>query len=115
MDGSLKNKVSLKDKDKSYDLLDAGRRQGSDGKTITERLAQGESRLRGPDRQKLKYLHLTLPAAAFHAGRTTIFFESDAERYTADAAKKPAENAEKADKPGDADSAKDMPKGKAKK
>jgi hypothetical protein len=115
MDGKLKKLVSLKDKDKSYELLDERIASKGDGKTISADWLLVNLIFQAPTNEKLKYLHLTLPAAAFQAGSGKIYLQINASDITAAAAKKPAENAEKSDTPGDADSAKDAPKGKAKK
>ena len=67
-DESLKKKVSLKDdQDKSYELLEQVAAEGSDGKTITENWINVHLVFQAPTNKKLKFLHLTLPSAAFQA------------------------------------------------
>ncbi|MGA2257567.1 MAG: DUF4339 domain-containing protein [Thermoguttaceae bacterium] len=75
-DDSLKKKVLLKDdQNKSYALLDQVVPSGSDGKMITEKWSKVQLVFQAPADTKLKYLHLTLPAAAFHVDGNMIYYE----------------------------------------
>ena len=75
-DASLKKKVSLKDdKGTPYDLLEQVADKDSDGKAITERRIKVQLVFEGPNVKALKFLRLTLPAAAFHVDGTLIGYE----------------------------------------
>ena len=69
--------LSLKDDDdKTYDLLEQVA-EGRDGKTITENWMKVYLVFDVPTDKELKFLHLTLPTAAFQADGPLIGFEID--------------------------------------
>ncbi len=87
-DDSLRNKVSLKDdRNRSYDLLDQVPGNAGDGKTITKDWLIVDLVFDAPTSTNLKFLHLALPASAFHAGGATIRFEINPNDIRSGAAK----------------------------
>ncbi len=87
-DNSLRNKVTLKDDQKrSYDLLAQVPRNAGDGKTITDKWLIVDLIFEAPTGKNLKFLHLVLPASAFHAGGTMIRYEINPNDIRTEAAK----------------------------
>ena len=117
-DGSLKKKVLLKDdkgdKATSYDLLEQVADKESDGK-ITEKRIKVQLIFDCPNVKTLKFLHLTLPASAFHVDGSLIGYEiRPNDIQSAEAKSAEADKADKSPK-SDEDSAEKTPKSEKKK
>jgi hypothetical protein len=91
-------------------LLDEVFPSGNDGKTITKDWLMVQLIFQAPATKKLKYLHLTLPAAAFHADGAMIRYEIDPSEISAKSPQ--TDKADKSTKGGDGDAAEGEPKSK---
>jgi len=115
-DESLKSKVSLKDDQKSYELLEQVADKESDGKTITEKWTKVYLVFQAPTSKNLKSLQLRLPASAFHVDGTVICCEIKPNVIQSDSAKTaPADKADKPAKAEESDAEENTPKSDKKK